>query len=164
MLDEASLTKLYRDAISDFDVVVIADPFASDQFGGYAETTEEFSGSGVMVLGKSIISDVNSVQEAARRSLCNGACVQLSKLTTVSEMLEIAKLVKKKGWGLAVSTESFNLCDSVVADLAIAMGSRQVRFGGMGKISNVQNYDRLKWIEETFEKEVSYAGSRFLSS
>ena len=42
------------------------------------------------------------------------------------------------------------MCDSVVADLAIAMGSRQVRFGGLGKISNVQIYDRLRWIEETF--------------
>jgi len=164
VLDESNLTKLYRDAVSDFDVVVIADPFASDQFGGYAETTEEFSGSGVQILGKSIITRVNSVQQAARRSLCNGVCVRLSEMTTVSEALEIAKLVKKKGWGLAVSTETFNLCDPVVADLAIAMGSRQIRFGGMMKVSNARNYDRLKWIEETFEKEVSYAGARFLSS
>ena len=97
---------------------------------------------------------MNSVQEAARRSLCNGVCVQLFQVDHCGEMLEIARLVKKKGWGLTVSTESFNLCDSVVADLAIAMEFSTSTFW-YGKISNVQNYDRLKWIEETFEKEVS---------
>lgn len=165
-MDTEEITELYRQIIEKHNVVVIEDPFEAHAWEFHAELTEEF-GREVQVLGRTMfeagkMSDL--LQRAVREKSCNGVCLQLSSVATVSEAIAVAKQVQREGWGLAIGAVPGATTDTFIADLAMGLRIRQVKMGGLECGEAMAKYSRLLHIEAELGKGTEYVGDRFKRS
>jgi len=162
-LDTAQLSELYRRAVSEKSVVVIEDPFEVEALERFGELTEEL-GQNVQILANEIMRTSRPlpiIHRAAKEMSFNGACLRLDCMSTITEVIEIARHVRKKGWGLAMRTGLRDTSDSFASDLAVGCGCRQVRFGGLEHSGIMEKYSRLLEISRDASDDTAYAGERF---
>eukprot|EP00939_MAST-03C_sp_MAST-3C-sp1_P002764 g2764.t1 len=160
------LTEMYRKAIAENGVIVLEDPFETESWERYAELTEEFGQDVQILASRAMNTPVTApvIHRAANEMAFNGALLHLDTTATVSAALEVARQIRKKGWGLAVSTVLRDTSDPFVADIAFGLKARQVRFGGLSHSSLMEKYSRVISIERHIVGSAEYAGSRFAIS
>ena len=74
-------------------------------------------------------------------------------------------MARGAGWGAMISHRSGETEDTTIADLAVAMGTGQLKSGAPSRSERVAKYNRLLRIEEELGGAARYAGrSAFASS
>jgi len=74
---------------------------------------------------------------------CNALLLKVNQIGTISEAMEAAKLVLDAGQRVMVSHRSGETCNSVIADLAVAIGAQSIKTGSTARGERIQKYTRL---------------------
>jgi enolase len=67
-------------------------------------------------------------------------------------------MARQAGWGAMISHRSGETEDTTIADLAVAMGTGQLKSGAPSRSERVAKYNRLLRIEEELGDAARYAG------
>ena len=67
-------------------------------------------------------------------------------------------MARGAGWGAMISHRSGETEDTTIADLAVAMGTGQLKAGAPSRSERVAKYNRLLRIEEELGGRARYAG------
>ena len=71
-----------------------------------------------------------------------------NQIGSVSETLEAIKLANKNGYTAISSHRSGETADTTIADLAVALNTRQIKTGAPSRSERVAKYNQLLRIEE----------------
>jgi enolase len=82
----------------------------------------------------------------------------VNQVGTLSETETCVKTAQRAGWGTVVSHRSGETEDTTIADLAVAMGTGQIKTGSLCRSERTAKYNRLLRIEEALGKRARYAG------
>ena len=74
---------------------------------------------------------------------CNALLLKVNQIGTISEGMEAARLIFKAGQNVMVSHRSGETCNSVIADLAVAIGAQSIKTGSTARGERIQKYTRL---------------------
>jgi enolase len=74
--------------------------------------------------------------------------LKVNQIGTISEAMEAARLVLTAGQKVMVSHRSGETCNSVIADLAVAIGAQYIKTGSTARGERIQKYTRLLQIYE----------------
>jgi len=74
---------------------------------------------------------------------CNALLLKVNQIGTISEAMEAAKLVLDQNQNVMVSHRSGETCNSVIADLSVAIGAQQIKTGSTARGERIQKYTRL---------------------
>ena len=74
---------------------------------------------------------------------CNALLLKVNQIGTISEAMQAAKLVLDANQRVMVSHRSGETCNSVIADLSVAIGAQSIKTGSTARGERIQKYTRL---------------------
>ena len=89
-----------------------------------------------------------TIQQGIEGKWCNALLLKVNQIGTISEAMEAARLVLGANQRVMVSHRSGETCNSVIADLAVAIGAQAIKTGSCARGERIQKYTRLLQIYE----------------
>ena len=84
----------------------------------------------------------------------NAILIKVNQIGTLSETFETIKTAQEAGYNVIVSHRSGETEDTIIADIAVAFNTGQIKTGAPCRSERVAKYNRLLRIEEQIgEKE-----------
>lgn len=147
-----------------YPLISIEDPFDQDDWDGYRAFTKDI-GEKVQVVGDDLLvtnpKRIGKAQEGEDMA-CNALLLLLNQIGTVSEAIDAYKLSRSKGWGVMMSHRSGETEDTFIADLAVGLGTGQIKTGAPCRSERLAKYNQLMRIEEELgPKRCVYPGEDF---
>jgi len=84
--------------------------------------------------------------------------VKVNQIGTLTETLDAVELAHRNGYKTMMSHRSGETEDTTIADLAVAVGSGQIKTGAPARSERVAKYNQLLRIEEELDDAAAYAG------
>lgn len=145
-MDADQLSEYYLTLIKKYKLISIEDPFHEDDF---LHSHQLRIKSKIQVVGDDLtVTNPERIQIAIDNKSCNCLLLKVNQIGTLTEALDAAKLAFDNGWKVMVSHRSGETNDSFIADLAVALGSGQIKAGAPCRGERVAKYNRLLEIEE----------------
>jgi enolase len=79
---------------------------------------------------------------------CNALLLKVNQIGTITEAMDAARLILEAGQCVMVSHRSGETCNSLIADLAVAIGAQAIKTGSTARGERIQKYTRLLQIYE----------------
>merc|ERR1712151_655489 len=101
------------------------------------------------------------VQKAIDTSACNALLLKVNQIGSVSESIEAVNMAKQAGWGVMTSHRSGETEDTFIADLAVGLGTGQIKTGAPCRSERLAKYNQLLRIEEELGSRGVYTGAEY---
>jgi len=160
LLSREDLVELYVDLASRYPLAYLEDPFAEDDYDGFAEVTRRLKGKTVIVGDDLFVTRADLVEEGARRGLATGVLIKVNQVGTLTEALETVTTARDYGLIHVVSHRSGDTEDPFIADLAVATSAVMIKTGAPARGERTAKYNRLLEIEAALAGSARYSGSR----
>ena len=98
------------------------------------------------------------LQEGIDRGVANSILIKVNQIGTLTETIAAVDLAKRNGYSAVISHRSGETEDSTIADLAVALGTGQIKTGAPARTDRVAKYNQLVRIEEELGTRASYPG------
>ena len=144
----------YEELCEKFPVRSIEDGLWEDDWSGWQEMTKRL-GSRIQIIGDDFfVTDKNRLAKGISEMCANAVLIKPNQRGTLSETIETIQAAQKAGYELVVSHRSGETEDTVIADMAVAFGCRQIKAGAPCRSERVAKYNRLLKIEEELGRNV----------
>jgi enolase len=98
------------------------------------------------------------LQEGIDRGVANSILVKVNQIGTLTETIEAIELARSAGYTAVMSHRSGETEDATIADLAVALGTGQIKTGAPARSDRVAKYNQLLRIEEQLGSKAAYPG------
>ena len=147
-LSRDKLVDYYKALVKDYPIIVLEDPFAEEDWQGFVAITREV-GKKVTIIGDDIyVTNVKRLQKGIGMGAANSLLLKLNQIGTISEAFDAATLAFRNKYKVAVSHRSGETCDSIIADVAVALGAEIIKTGAPARSERTSKYNQLLRIEE----------------
>ncbi|MFV0494728.1 phosphopyruvate hydratase [Mycobacterium sp.] len=152
------MTDFYAGLLGAYPLVSIEDPLAEDDWDGWAALTTAI-GDRVQIVGDDIfVTNPERLEDGIDRGVANALLVKVNQIGTLTETLDAVALAHNSGYRTMMSHRSGETEDTTIADLAVAVGSGQIKTGAPARSERVAKYNQLLRIEEALGDAARYAG------
>ncbi|GAB7150556.1 phosphopyruvate hydratase [Mycobacterium riyadhense] len=152
------MTEFYAGLLDSYPLVSIEDPLSEDDWDGWAALTAGI-GDRVQIVGDDIfVTNPERLEEGIERGVANALLVKVNQIGTLTETLDAVTLAHHSGYRTMMSHRSGETEDTIIADLAVAVGSGQIKTGAPARSERVAKYNQLLRIEEALGDAARYAG------
>ncbi|MGX9294087.1 phosphopyruvate hydratase [Tsukamurella paurometabola] len=157
-LSAAEMGEFYRGLIGEFPLVSIEDPLSEDDWEGWVDLTDAI-GDKVQLVGDDLfVTNPERLEDGIARGAANALLVKVNQIGTLTETLDAVALAHNNGYKSMMSHRSGETEDTTIADLAVAVGSGQIKTGAPARSERVAKYNQLLRIEEELGDAARYAG------
>jgi enolase len=146
-MDDNQFLEYYKGLCDQYKLAIIEDPFQEDAWDSWKKTVGTLSDSIIIVGDDLLATNPKRVQKAIDEKACNGAVIKPNQIGTVTETLNVVKMVKDAGWKTVVSHRSGETNDSFIADFAVGVAADFIKSGAPARGERVAKYNRLVSIE-----------------
>ncbi|MGL4306119.1 MAG: phosphopyruvate hydratase [Mycobacteriaceae bacterium] len=152
------MSAFYEELISAYPIVSIEDPLSEDDWEGWVSLTEAI-GDRVQLVGDDLfVTNPERLEEGIIKGAANALLVKVNQIGTLTETLDAVSLAHNNGYKTMMSHRSGETEDTTIADLAVAVGSGQIKTGAPARSERVAKYNQLLRIEEALGDAARYAG------
>jgi enolase len=152
------MTQFYAELLDSYPLVSIEDPLAEDDWDGWVALTTAI-GDRVQVVGDDLfVTNPERLEEGIDKGAANALLVKVNQIGTLTETLDAVSLAHHSGYRTMISHRSGETEDTTIADLAVAVGSGQIKTGAPARSERVAKYNQLLRIEEALGDAARYAG------
>jgi enolase len=154
-----ALTARYAGWLDRYPIISLEDGLAEDDDAGWIHHTS-LLGSRVQIVGDdNFVSDPKRVADAQARGIANAVLLKPNQIGSVSEIMETARVARQGGYRCMVSHRSGETTDDFIADLAVALGTGQIKSGAPARGERLAKYNRLLRIEKELGGRARFAGT-----
>jgi enolase len=158
VLGSAQMVDLYGDLCARYPIVSIEDGMAEDDWEGWAALTGAL-GSKIQLVGDDLfVTNVVRLKEGIARNVANAILIKPNQIGTLSETLDAVETAHRAGYRSVLSHRSGETEDTTIADLAVAVGSGQIKTGSLSRSDRLAKYNQLLRIEEQLGDQAIYPG------
>jgi len=152
------MTEFYAGLLGSYPLVSLEDPLFEGDWGGWAALTAVI-GDRVQIVGDDIfVTNPERLEEGIEKGVANALLVKVNQIGTLTETLDAVALAHHSGYRTMISHRSGETEDTTIADLAVAVGSGQIKTGAPARSERVAKYNQLLRIEEALGDAARYAG------
>jgi enolase len=157
-LSSAELPGFWRGIVDSYPVVSIEDGCAEDDWEAWSALTEEL-GERVQLVGDDLfVTNPERLREGIDRGVANSILVKVNQIGTLTETIEAVRLAQANGYTAVMSHRSGETEDATIADLAVALGTGQIKTGAPARSDRTAKYNQLLRIEEQLGPRAVYPG------
>jgi enolase 1/2/3 len=154
----AEMPGFWAEIVDRFPVVSIEDGAAEDDWDSWLTLTEQL-GDRVQLVGDDLfVTNPARLQEGIDRGVANSILVKANQIGTLTETIEAVRLAQANGYTAVMSHRSGETEDATIADLAVALGTGQIKTGAPARSDRVAKYNQLLRIEEELGDDAVYPG------
>jgi enolase 1/2/3 len=157
-LASAEMTAFWQGILDGYPVVSIEDGCAEDDWDAWRELTSEL-GERVQLVGDDLfVTSPARLRLGIERGAGNSILVKVNQIGTLTETIEAVELAHANGYTAVMSHRSGETEDATIADLAVALGTGQIKTGAPARSDRVAKYNQLLRIEEQLGASAEYPG------
>jgi enolase len=148
----------YTQLVDAYPIVSIEDPLSEEDWDGWKAMTDAIGGR-IQIVGDDLF--VTNPQRIARgiaTDTANAVLVKVNQIGSLTETLDAVDLAHRAGFRTMMSHRSGETEDTTIADLAVAVGSGQIKTGAPARSERVAKYNQLLRIEDELDDAARYAG------
>ncbi|RVW02889.1 phosphopyruvate hydratase [Rhodococcus xishaensis] len=148
----------YAQLLGQYPLVSIEDPLSEDDWTGWVALTEQI-GNKIQLVGDDLfVTNPERLEDGIVKGAANALLVKVNQIGTLTETLDAVDLAHRSGYKTMMSHRSGETEDTTIADLAVAVGSGQIKTGAPARSERVAKYNQLLRIEELLGDAARYAG------
>ncbi|MEU8896420.1 phosphopyruvate hydratase [Nocardia sp. NPDC048505] len=154
----AEMNDFYAELLAAYPIVSIEDPLSEDDWDGWVALTDAI-GDKVQLVGDDLfVTNPERLEEGIAKGAANALLVKVNQIGTLTETLDAVELAHRNGYKTMMSHRSGETEDTTIADLAVAVGSGQIKTGAPARSERVAKYNQLLRIEDALGDSARYAG------
>ena len=144
----------YEELVEECPMFSIEDPLDEEDWDGWKKLTKKI-GNRVQLVGDDLfVTNAQRLRKGIELGAANAILIKVNQIGTLSETFETIKTAQEAGYNVIVSHRSGETEDTIIADIAVAFNTGQIKTGAPCRSERVAKYNRLLRIEEQIgEKE-----------
>ncbi|MCA9371768.1 phosphopyruvate hydratase [Candidatus Woesebacteria bacterium] len=146
-LSAKMLNEYYQMLHQHFSIYSFEDPFAEDDWNGFAMITKALGDRCLIVGDDNYVTNTKRIQKGIDQQTTNAVLIKLNQIGSVAETIDAIQMTHKAGWKTVISHRSGETSDAFIADLACASGAGFIKTGSMSRSERLVKYNRLIEIE-----------------
>ncbi|HTN75421.1 MAG TPA: phosphopyruvate hydratase [Pirellulaceae bacterium] len=156
--DSVGMVDFWADWAKNYPIVSIEDGCSEDDWEGWKLLTDKL-GSKVQLVGDDLfVTNTERLQRGINEGIANSILIKVNQIGSLSETIAAIQLAKRAGYTSISSHRSGETEDSTIADLAVALGTGQIKTGSASRTDRIAKYNQLIRIEEELGAGAIYAG------
>lgn len=154
----AQLVEHWKNLCEKYPICSIEDGLDEEDWAGWQMMTKEL-GNKIQLVGDDLfVTNTERLRKGIDMGCGNSILIKLNQIGSVSETLEAIKMAHKAGYTAVTSHRSGETEDTTIADLAVALNTRQIKTGAPSRSERVAKYNQLLRIEEELGTGAVYSG------
>ena len=152
------MVAFWADWVKRYPIFSIEDGLDEDDWDGWEVLTKKL-GKKVQLVGDDLfVTNTTRLKRGIDQGVGNSILIKVNQIGTLTETIDAVKLAHKHGYTAVMSHRSGETEDSTIADLAVALGTGQIKTGSTSRTDRICKYNQLLRIEEELGKKARYAG------
>ena len=144
-----------------YPILSIEDGMQEDDWSGWEKLTREI-GRNVQLVGDDLfVTNTKRLQRGIDEKIANSILIKVNQIGTLTETINAIRMADKASYKNIISHRSGETEDTTIADLAVAMGSGQIKTGSASRSDRMAKYNQLLRIEEELGEMAYYPGMNF---
>ena len=137
-----------EDLVSRYPIISIEDGMDENDIEGW-EILSELIGDRCQLVGDDLfVTNKKILEGGIEKGIANSILIKFNQVGTLSETIETIMCANKNNYKTVISHRSGETEDTTISDLAVGLGSGQIKTGAPCRSDRVAKYNRLLWIEE----------------
>ena len=155
--DTKGMVALWKTWVERYPIISIEDGLHENDWAGFKDMTAQI-GDKVQIVGDDLfVTNSHFVKRGIEEKAANAVLIKLNQIGSLTETIDTINMCRKAGWNYVISHRSGETEDSFMADLAVAMGGRQIKTGSACRSERICKYNRLMEIEAELGKAASFS-------
>jgi len=144
-----------------YPIVSIEDGCDEDDWEGWKIMTDKLGGKIQLVGDDLFVTNTKRLQRGIDEGIANSILIKVNQIGSVTETIESIELARRNGYTSVTSHRSGETEDATIADLAVALGTGQIKTGSASRTDRMAKYNQLLRIEEQLGAAAIYGGPLF---
>jgi enolase len=154
----------YEDLLKEYPVISIEDGLSESDWDGWKVLTEKMK-SRVQLVGDDLfVTNTKIFKNGIDKGVANSILIKVNQIGSLSETVSAVQMAYKAGYTAVMSHRSGETEDSIIADLAVALNTGQIKTGSASRTDRICKYNQLLRIEEELGSKSVYLGKSAFSS
>ena len=154
----ADMITYYDNIRRNYPIISIEDGMGEGDWDGWEAWTRAM-GANTQIVGDDIfVTNTSIFAKGIARGIANAILVKVNQIGTLTETIEAVRLAQRHGYAAVMSHRSGETEDATIADLAVALGTGQIKTGAPARTDRVAKYNQLLRIEEELGDSAVYPG------
>ena len=137
-----------EDLVSRYPIISIEDGMDENDIEGW-KILSELIGDRCQLVGDDLfVTNKKILEGGIKKGIANSILIKFNQVGTLSETIETILCANKNNYKTIISHRSGETEDTTISDLAVGLGSGQIKTGAPCRSDRVAKYNRLLWIEE----------------
>lgn len=131
-----------------YPIISIEDGMDENDWEGWKFLTEK-AGDRVQLVGDDLfVTNVERLGKGIEKGIANSILIKVNQIGTLSETIEAVEMAHRAGYTSVMSHRSGETEDNIIADLAVALNTGQIKTGSASRSDRMAKYNQLLRIEE----------------
>ncbi len=157
-LTSQELVDYYAELVDKYPIISIEDGLDQDDMAGWKYMVEKL-GDKIQIVGDDLfVTNTKRLSMGIEQGLANSILIKVNQIGTLTETLESIEMAHRAGFTSVVSHRSGETEDTTIADIAVAVNSRQIKTGSASRTDRIAKYNQLLRIEDELGSMAVYAG------
>lgn len=157
--DSAAMVDLMAGWVDKYPICSIEDGCDEDDWDGWKGMTDSFGDRCQLVGDDLFVTNPKRLQRGIDNGIANSLLVKVNQIGTLTETIEAVNLATRNGYTSVMSHRSGETEDTTIADLAVALGTGQIKTGSASRTDRICKYNQLIRIEELLGDDAVYGGT-----
>lgn len=133
-----------------YPIISVEDGVSETDWDGWKKITSAI-GKKVQLVGDDVfVTNPKIFRKGIQEGIANSILVKVNQIGTLTETFDVIKTAKYSRYTTIISHRSGDTEDTFIADLAVAVDSRQIKTGSLSRSERIAKYNRLIYIERKF--------------
>lgn len=160
-LTSSEMVSFWADWTKKYPIVSIEDGLHEDDWKGWGELTKTLGNKLQLVGDDLFVTNTKRLQKGIDENIANSILIKVNQIGTLSETIDAINLANKSGYTSVMSHRSGETEDSIIADLAVALSTGQIKTGSASRSDRIAKYNQLLRIEEELGGMAYFPGKDF---
>ncbi len=160
-IDAPAFIDLLAGWVDQYPICSIEDACDEDDWDGWRLLTERLSEKVQLVGDDLFVTNTVRLQRGIEESIANSILIKVNQIGTLTETIEAVELARRNAYTAVISHRSGETEDSTIADLAVGLGTGQIKTGSASRTDRMAKYNQLLRIEEILGDGALYGGPLF---
>ncbi|MEN8793316.1 MAG: phosphopyruvate hydratase, partial [Flavobacteriales bacterium] len=160
-LTPSEMVDFWADWCEKYPIASIEDGLDEDDWSGWKQLTEKL-GDKVQLVGDDLfVTNTKRLSRGIEEGIANSILIKVNQIGTLTETIEAIQMANKAGYTSVMSHRSGETEDSIIADLAVALNTGQIKTGSASRSDRIAKYNQLIRIEEELGEKAYFPGKDF---
>ncbi len=157
--DSSAYSELLASWADKYPICSIEDGLDEDDWDGWKQLTQAVDGKCQLVGDDLFVTNCKRLQTGIDEGIANSILIKVNQIGTLTETVEAVNLAYRNKYTAVMSHRSGETEDTTIADLAVALGTGQIKTGSASRTDRICKYNQLLRIEEILGDTATYGGT-----